>query len=63
MSNVVTWNADADGFWDEATNWSGGVVPADGDTVVIDRPAGNFVITVRTTTANVSSCPPTEQLS
>jgi Tol biopolymer transport system component len=55
ISNVVSWNVDADGYWDDATNWSGGVVPADGDTVVIDRPNGSFTITVRTPTANVLS--------
>ena len=63
VSNIVTWNVDADGFWDDAANWSGGVVPADGDTVVIDRPAGSFVVTVRTTTANVLSVSATEQLA
>ena len=63
MTNVVTWNVDADGFWDEATNWSGGVVPADGDAVVIDRPAGNFVITVRTRPPTCRRCPPPSKSS
>ena len=61
-SNIVTWNVDANGFWDVPTNWSGGVVPGDGDTVIIDRPSGNFAITVRTTTANVQSVQSAEQL-
>jgi len=61
-SNIVTWNVDANGFWDIPTNWSGGVVPGDGDTVIIDRPSGNFVVTVRTTTANVQSVQSAEQL-
>ena len=63
VSNVVSWNVDADGFWDDAANWSGGVVPGDGDTVIIDRPAGSYVITVRTPTANIQSVFATEQVS
>src|SRR6185436_16093360 len=62
-SNIVTWNVDANGFWDVPTNWSGGVVPGDGDTVIIDRPSGTFVVTVRTTTANVQSVQSAEQLT
>ena len=43
---VRTWIRDADGLWSDPSNWSGGVVPQPGDNVVIDRPAGNFVITI-----------------
>ena len=40
----------------------GGVIPGNGDVVVIDRPAGNFVVTVRTTTAAVQSLYSTEYM-
>ncbi|MBI3847133.1 MAG: hypothetical protein HY292_21100 [Planctomycetes bacterium] len=43
----VAWAVDADGFWDVPSNWSTGVVPGANDRVLIDRPAGNFTITVR----------------
>ncbi len=62
VATVREWIVDADGFWDEPAKWSGGVVPGDGDTVVIDRPAGNFTITVRQTTANVQSVFATESV-
>ncbi|MCC7484918.1 MAG: hypothetical protein IT529_07980, partial [Burkholderiales bacterium] len=46
---VKEWIFDGDGFWDEASKWSGNTVPVAGDTVQIDRPgAGNtFTVTVR----------------
>ncbi|MBI3844935.1 MAG: hypothetical protein HY292_09885 [Planctomycetes bacterium] len=43
----VRWAVDADGFWDVPSNWSTGAVPGPNDRVLIDRPAGNFTITVR----------------
>ncbi len=61
-THQTTWIRDASGFWDDPVNWSGGAIPADGDDVVIDRPAGNFVVTVRTTTAAVHSLLATEPL-
>jgi uncharacterized delta-60 repeat protein len=33
-----SWISTASGFWDVASNWSRGVVPATGDSVVIDQP-------------------------
>lgn len=44
---TVHWNVDADGFWDAPGNWDTGKVPSAGDDVVIDRPGGNFTVTVR----------------
>ena len=43
---VRTWIRDANGLWSDPSNWSGGVVPQPGDNVVIDRPAGDFVVTI-----------------
>ena len=37
-------------------------MPTAGDVVVIDRPAGNFVVTVSSTTATLASLHATEQL-
>ena len=62
-ATLIQWISDASGFWDEAANWSGNHVPANGDQVVIDRPAGNFTITIRTPTANIQSLYATEALS
>ena len=42
-----TWISDASGFWEDSANWSDGIVPRDGDDVVIDRPGANPVVTVR----------------
>src|SRR5262245_32415429 len=56
---VVSWGVDTDGFWDLATNWSDefGVqrVPGPADDVVIDRPAADVVVTVRSGTQSVRS--------
>ena len=48
VSTQRTWISDVDGAWDNPANWSGGVIPQPGDTVVIDRPTS---ITVTLTTA------------
>ena len=61
-SRLVEWVVDASGFWDQGVNWTNGIAPGPGDVVVIDRPAGEFVITVRTTTAAVNSLFATERL-
>ncbi|HEV7403506.1 MAG TPA: carboxypeptidase regulatory-like domain-containing protein [Chthoniobacteraceae bacterium] len=45
---AISWNVDGDGFWDVASNWSGGVVPGVDDIVSIDRGAANPTITIRT---------------
>ena len=36
----------ADGFWHDPANWSDNEIPAPDDVVVIDRPAGEYTITV-----------------
>lgn len=40
----VSWAVDADGRWDTAANWTP-ARPIPGDTVVLDRAAGDFTIT------------------
>jgi RHS repeat-associated protein len=47
MLTAVSWNTDADGFWDVASNWSTGQVPNSGDDVTIDRGTANPTITIR----------------
>ena len=42
-----------DGFWDDPSNWSGGVVPGVSDVVLIDVP-GDRTITHRTSTTTVA---------
>ncbi len=44
LLSLVSWNSDADGSWNDATRWSTGAVPLDGDDVVIDRAAANPTI-------------------
>src|SRR2546430_160698 len=62
LANIF-WNVDASGFWDTASNWSGGSVPGSGDDVVIDRPAGDFTVTVRSGSQSVQSLQSTEKLA
>ena len=54
LANIF-WTVDADGFWDVASNWRDelGVsrLPAAGDDVFLDRPAGTFTITHRGTSS------------
>lgn len=40
------WAVNASGFWHDPANWSDGAVPGPNDVVLIDRPAGNYMITV-----------------
>ncbi|MEZ6063698.1 MAG: carboxypeptidase regulatory-like domain-containing protein [Planctomycetaceae bacterium] len=47
---TITWNTDANGFWDDAANWDLGREPVSSDEVIIDRGAANPVVTVRTAT-------------
>ena len=37
---------DANGLWHVGSNWSTGSPPQADDVVIIDRPAGNFTVTV-----------------
>jgi RHS repeat-associated protein len=60
---TISWNTDADGFWDVASNWDLGHVPAPGDDVVINRPNANPTITFRSGTADLNSLQSTEALT
>ncbi len=44
---AISWNTDASGFWDVATNWNPPQVPGSGDDVTIDRGVANPTITIR----------------
>ena len=44
----VTWSLDGSGDWNTGANWSTGMPPGPDDDVTIDRPAGNYTITVST---------------
>src|SRR5262245_9718337 len=52
---VISWDVDADGFWDEASNWSTDTVPGPDDDVVIDRAGGEYVVTIRSGDQSVKS--------
>ena len=60
---LAQWNVDASGAWETASNWTDNLVPAAGDVVVIDRPAGNFVVTIGASTAAVASLLAKESLN
>ena len=62
-TRLVKWNVDASGFWDDSANWTDGAAPGPGDVVVIDRPAGNFTITISAPTAAIASLLSKEQLN
>src|SRR5262249_40948959 len=59
---TVTWNVDANGFWDVASNWGTGVVPGAGDDVVIDRGTANPIVTIRSGAQSVHSLTSNEAL-
>lgn len=40
------WIVDASGTWESGANWNIGARPPVGDNVVIDRPAGDFTVTL-----------------
>lgn len=64
---VVSWNVNASGSWNVASNWidDQGVsrLPGPDDDVVIDRPAGVYTITVSTGTQSVRSIVSAEALT
>jgi hypothetical protein len=62
VKTPVSWARDADGFWDAATNWSGGTVPRTGDLVVIDRPGTNITVTVRSLFTELTGLESTESI-
>ncbi|WP_018412869.1 two-partner secretion domain-containing protein [Methyloversatilis thermotolerans] len=43
------WISESSGYWDVAANWAGGLIPTDGNEVIIDR-AGDLTITIRSST-------------
>jgi hypothetical protein len=47
VAGPVFWKTNASGFWDETAKWSSGTVPGPNDVVLIDRPAGPYVVTHR----------------
>jgi hypothetical protein len=59
---LVEWIVDASGAWEHTANWSGGMVPAAGDWVVINRPAGAFTVTISSATAAISRLDASEAL-
>ena len=58
-----TWISDNSGFWEDPANWSDGIVPIDGDSVVINRPATTVVVTVQSANVSLASLQSTEPLS
>ncbi len=54
-STERTWISNANGFWEDPDNWSGGIVPRDGDTVIIDRPTANPIVTVQSAVVALAS--------
>ena len=55
VGGARTWISDNSGFWEDPANWSDGIVPGNGDTVVIDRPGANPVVTVQTAAVTLAS--------
>jgi hypothetical protein len=62
-ARLVEWNVDMSGSWGVGANWTNNTVPATGDVVVIDRPAGSFTITIGAATPAVGSLFATEQIN
>lgn len=58
----ISWAVDADGFWDEASHWDLNRAPQFGERVCIDRPAGDFTITIRQNTGTMESVQSNETL-
>ena len=58
-----TWISDNSGFWEDPANWSDGIVPIDGDSIVINRPATTVVVTVQSAIVSLASLQSTEPLS
>jgi uncharacterized repeat protein (TIGR01451 family) len=54
-TNARTWISNASGVWEDPANWSDGIVPANGDVVVIDRGAANPVVTIQSATVTLAA--------
>jgi parallel beta-helix repeat protein len=52
---VRSWVSDTGGAWENPANWSGGVVPQPGETVVIDTGLNDFTVTVDSAVAGIQS--------
>jgi uncharacterized repeat protein (TIGR01451 family) len=50
-----TWISDANGFWEDAANWSDGIVPQNGDQVVINRTSANPIVTIQSAVVTLAS--------
>ena len=63
---TVQWISDADGFWDDASNWADEQgaqrVPEAGDDVIIDRPDADVRVTFRSGTVAVDSLTSVESI-
>jgi hypothetical protein len=42
----VEWAVDRSGAWETSTNWSTGTRPVAGDHIIIDRPSGEYLVTI-----------------
>ncbi len=61
-AGMISWSVDADGTWGDPGNWSGGVVPGPADTVTIDRPGGDYTVTVASGSRSAAMIVSTEAL-
>lgn len=43
---VLIWSSDAGGNWDTAANWNLNRIPQAGDIVLVDRPTGDYTLTI-----------------
>jgi GH25 family lysozyme M1 (1,4-beta-N-acetylmuramidase) len=59
----AAWISNADGTWTTATNWNGNPnLPGANDRTIIDRPAGNYLITLASGTQSIRSLQCNERL-
>src|SRR5438477_10247303 len=60
----VSWVLDADGSWNTAANWSSSpALPGATDDVTINRPLGNYLITLTSGTQSIHSLACEERLA
>jgi hypothetical protein len=52
--STISWKHNTDGYWSNAANWSGGVLPGAGDTVVLDT-LSYHTITFNSITATIGA--------